>query len=1715
MQNKKNNNNNNNNNKIDQDIFSLLFSNNHSISSHSHSALINELIFETKNPNPQKSINKTSIWKSTIETLIKSLKDKDSQSQSYFKTLEYLRILYYIIRTSHTVFIEEEQQENTNENIPQNENNFKNTDLLLNVTQSLPDLLNFFNSDSFFTEHSVNKKSMQNQLLIIRFFLKLIRLNDLNRFFVSSSFGSILVGSIHEILNLLVSNENQNFNQKIQQEEQQKQGSLLKIKPRIEHVDLFPFFDKNFLSKYGIKQVLEEPYFPFLETCFQIIFHFEKMKSTCIKDCDNLKELLSLEKWSNILCILIDNNQIKKIHPLLKNILLKLADNDKQKHYLIRDTFLISREFENIQLNSSNIQKSKNLVPYEYYEKIAINLINLRNIVSIRPQNWIKFCIENSQTIPTIFRLAFLLPIEKHKIICLQLLTFAFSHFKKENDMNLLKTDFFFANQNQNLQHLISVLLIQEDNKEIRAQSKQFLFALYSVLEPKSKLKTQIFKLVWENLLLASKNGKKGNQFMLLLIDLINEFEKENKDNSNPQIQSDREYFVEKIKNALKSQNVNLIKHPNSHIYQFLQKNINFGGFYFEEEPCFICNNPDSQIESCDIEDLVEEIKYTDSAIYIKFSKAFSIEKLRVDFVEISKKKQVRLINFYYCNKNVGNIGNLKNKWELWKKVRSLELERYQSQAVIELPIPIVASNFLVEFAEFYQKPYGFVEKLICPRCQVEVHDRFGVCSQCSDNAYQCRQCRNINYENLDGFLCNECGYCRYGKFHFKVDGKKTVAIEPVENDEDLDSSMKTIDKISEESLNLFRDNESKKKKIIDLITKLQFGFDRNKESFDEDDLVNSNIMKMATIYNTESRNIFQKMVENTKKILLIGKTITQYLNLSERKNYQQEEETLKMIKSKEIKTNKCYGCAENFITMLIKLIESISNYPSYSQIFFQKGILMELLQFNTRHGSVESNEITHGIFSKIIEHNREAHDEFLNHLMLRFESSLLKFQSFESQVSVCQDIKLLEKISNQKSVPELEVARIRFVQQALNQIVAQPELNNPFISEFVILPFVKIIQTSHFLQIDNKTYLLRKYLTRWFSKSKQNYKLLNPIHLFLNPQFLKRLIFNPWSHNIRLETAKILRKISTINPKLFDKVCGVLVSVMRKSLKAADCSKEYFSILKRIYLKKETKYKLVIKGFLSQITELIMKEIERISVLEQESAMNKISEGLVLATLIDILQEFLNDEYIIEKFKRDKHMQSVLQGFLLLRGLVLQKNKLTNLSSKKLSAIFEKLRTQDEKSLELFIESCMNGIAKHQNARASKFIIEQITGIIAPVKKKKIYKMELIKTPSQEEFIRGSMTHNPYTTEEVGPLMRDVKNRICTELELLGLIEDDNGMELLVDDKIIKLHLPVSQVFNKIWKTSIQKERIQNEIDIDNDNDNDIENDNENDNDIENSANPFEDNLMINSITRELHQFERLLENNENQDILSSFGIQKKPANEDSIPPMIVVYRLQGLDGEATEPIVDSLPNEDENEEKNNDLINLDDFENQDSKDKEKHKQFSILKALGKCGGIETLSDMIKNISESRIDKELLNKTCELLIHSARIKSNRHKMIELGLHAIILEAIKKVFKDPSLSDVLNNFLVLIEKIFGEINFIVRELGTEKSNTETPNEEYQKIFNIMKKTSDKDINEKIAMFLEMLQMPLISKDPKLAQIISRILPFLAYNRKGCHGASCR
>lgn len=78
----------------------------------------------------------------------------------------------------------------------------------------------------------------------------------------------------------------------------------------------------------------------------------------------------------------------------------------------------------------------------------------------------------------------------------------------------------------------------------------------------------------------------------------------------------------------------------------------------------------------------------------------------------------------------------------LWHKARKMTLTTGQTDVKVEFPIPIVACNLMIEYADFYDNLQATAETLQCPRCSASVPANPGVCGNCGENVFQCHKCR-------------------------------------------------------------------------------------------------------------------------------------------------------------------------------------------------------------------------------------------------------------------------------------------------------------------------------------------------------------------------------------------------------------------------------------------------------------------------------------------------------------------------------------------------------------------------------------------------------------------------------------------------------------------------------------------------------------------------------------------------------------------------------------------------------------------------------------------------------------------------------------------------------------------------------------------------------------------------------------------------------------
>ena len=124
-------------------------------------------------------------------------------------------------------------------------------------------------------------------------------------------------------------------------------------------------------------------------------------------------------------------------------------------------------------------------------------------------------------------------------------------------------------------------------------------------------------------------------------------------------------------------------------------------------DPCLVCNNPEVPYSSFKLSTLKVDTKYTTTTQIVKLSTSHSISKISLRIGDLKRQKMVRTINIYYNNRSVQAVVELKNRPTMWHKARKVSLTAGQTEIKIEFPLPIVACNLMIEYADFYENIQG------------------------------------------------------------------------------------------------------------------------------------------------------------------------------------------------------------------------------------------------------------------------------------------------------------------------------------------------------------------------------------------------------------------------------------------------------------------------------------------------------------------------------------------------------------------------------------------------------------------------------------------------------------------------------------------------------------------------------------------------------------------------------------------------------------------------------------------------------------------------------------------------------------------------------------------------------------------------------------------------------------------------------------------------
>ncbi|GER49260.1 E3 ubiquitin-protein ligase UBR4 [Striga asiatica] len=1540
-------------------------------------------------------------------------------------------------------------------------------------------------------------------------------------------------------------------------------GALLTVRRELPAGNFSPFFSDSYV-KSNRSDIFADYHRLLLEHTFRLLYCLvrpekhdkggEKEKTYKISSAKDLK----LDAYQDVLCSYINNPHTTFVRRYARRLFLHVCGS-KTHYYSVRDTWQFSNEIRKLYKHIDKSGGFQSSISYERSVKIVKCLSTIAEVSAARPRNWQKYLLRHVDVLPFLMNGVFSFG-EECVIQALKLLNLAFysgkdanhssqkadggdggtssskfgapdSKKKKKGDegsespmeksyMDMEQALNVFTDRGDDcLTQFIDTFLLEWNSSTVRGEAKCVLLGAWHHGKQLFK-ETMLIVLLQKvkHLPLYGQNVVECTELITLLLgkSADSTFKPQNNEIINNCLTSD---VIKSIFETLHSQNELLANHPNSRIYNTLSGLVEFDGYYLESEPCVACSSPEVPYSRMKLENLKSETKFTDNRIIVKCTGSYTIQSVTMNVHDARKSKSVKVLNLYYNNRPVADLSELKNNWSLWKRAKICHLAFNQTELKVDFPIPITACNFMIELDSFYENLQALsLEPLQCPRCSRPVTDKHGICSNCHENAYQCRQCRNINYENLDSFLCNECGYSKYGRFEFNFMAKPSFTFDSMENDEDMKRGLAAIESESENAHRRYQQLLGFKKPLLKIVSSIG---ENEMDSQQKDSVqqmmvslpgpsckINRKIALLGVLYGEKCKAAFDSVSKSVQTLQGLRRVLMSYLHQKHSDNLAAAS---RFVVSRS--PNSCYGCASTFVTQCLEILQVLSKHPSSKKQLVASGILRELFENNIHQGPKTSRVQARAALCAFSEADVNAVTELNSLLQKKVVYCLEHHRSMDIALATREELLLLSDVCS--LADEFWESRLRIVFHLLFKSI-KLGAKHPAISEHVILPCLKIISqactppkpdtvekdpvagrppsVSH-LKDENRSHesgssglananrsLLESSDKNWGGSSKtqdiqllsysewekgasyldfvrRQYKVSQSVRvgqksrpqrcdylamkyglrwkrrackatqsetkLFELGSWVTELILSACSQSIRSEMCMLINLLCGQSSSRRFRLLNLLMSLLPATLSSGEDAAEYYELLFRMIDSEDARLFLTVRGCLTTICKLIMREVNNAEALERSLQID-ISQGFILHKLIELLGKFLEVPNIRSRFMREKLLSDVLESLIVIRGLIVQKTKLICDCNRLLEDLLESLLLESNENKRQFIQACIGGLQVHgedKKGHNSMFILEQLCNLISPSKPEPVYLLILNKAHTQEEFIRGSMTKNPYSSAEIGPLMRDVKNKICHQLDLLGLLEDDFSMELLVAGNIISLDLSIAQVYELVWKKSNSQ-----------------------------SSNPAAG---------------------------AAFVSANAASSNRDCPPMTVTYRLQGLDGEATEPMIKEL-----------------DEDREESQDPE--VEFAITAAVRECGGLEILLSMVQRLQDDlKSNQEQLVAVLNLLMLCCKTRENRRALLRLGALGLLLETARRAFSVDAMEPA-EGILLIVESLSLEANEsdninVTPGVFTVSSEDTGSNEQAKKI---------------VLMFLERLSHPSglkkSSKQQRNTEMVARILPYLTY-----------
>ncbi|CAG9534491.1 unnamed protein product [Cercopithifilaria johnstoni] len=1227
-----------------------------------------------------------------------------------------------------------------------------------------------------------------------------------------------------------------------------------------------------------------------------------------------LKKILGDElplnnKWENLLCDYITQEPSIMRRPARK-LLLLICGSDTVKYRQVRDEHIIYDLLANLK------KRLKGRSTLEYFElsDIVGRIGGIAVISERRCIVWQRICLKE---LPWLMELACMMPdVACDAVLNLILLAIRTSEDSDDEMLCCSLVNMLLGKQKPFtlFKRLIARFLLGE-NEERRWTLHAILRATLQLASRPNQLRliNHLYRHTWPY---AQEMGNRAAQLVDLLSCYLPRFL------SKDELLTVYKEAVATIRDAL----CTLEKSRSSVLFEKLCEFIGSPDIsILSKSPCLICSNLDNPMEQLKLSAIKLDSRFTTSAQMIKLMGHFEVSRIIIRLSEIKRSKMVKRFKFYYCNKMLESAVDLKNRSELWEKAADVKVNHGDTEIDVQLPVPIVTCNIVLEMAEFYDTNTAGAadtpEFVHCPRCSTSVAPNPGICSNCGENVFQCLKCRAINYDEKEPFLCNSCGFCKYARLEAVLVGRSLPSVQAIEDDNDRKATYTLME-------TLLNDIESTRCHIGIIGALLE------RCSWDSEPAIRPNMIvkhmtlqsftnfisslnlkedyTLSTLYHNAEK-LRNKLCEQTRQLAAFRAELLRY-------DIENGDETLldrPFTSNFHSKSDYCVGCVSALVVHCVALIQATCSDTNAMEEIIREDFVFSRLVSGCALGDPIARSI-HSLIWNLSEMSKEATQKMCElvengalpcylltksifenkfrfweqkfrclmrmavvgngnteidlHALAVFlkicspystnlkNTSVFNSLDFSTDKSLFYNImyrsfycvknclppgyllpaheKQQSKIilgASQSIGPEDNGKEIEREEVELNLILDDTILHK-IMEDMKILDeeepdFDKILIPSE--RFPTNAWLQERFIWTEYTRLLQNdgpereRSILHylkhctesdPKRKFSLYQWLTRCMFSSVAA-IRTATCRLLVMLCFEISKDGEAQIGSPVDIalvlqkillwMRKiRTVSADNIDEYFCLVRTLLTTSEIHTVLVSKPieFHVDVVKRILLASLDIRLSEVSGPSGDLSAGILLHHLIQVLNCVMQMDKQSWNLLYESSpivLSLLLRAACALKQVTIHRTFYVNESVKDLSMLLMRIAL---KRPILVLKEATRRIAVHpQELRIQAYLLSIMSDTIYPLlKKEEDFLIQIEKDALQEDYLQGRMLGNPYKSSDagMGPLMRDIKNKICRDCELVALLDDDTGMELLLNQQIIALDLPVNDVYEKLWRS-------------------------------------------------------------------------------------------------------------------------------------------------------------------------------------------------------------------------------------------------------------------------------------------------------------------------